>query len=153
MRDTLLQLCLFLCIGMIVFSLIFSVIAGVNVTGNGHIFSDQEMEEGIDIDQTNKSNAFSDITSEDLNTALFISIGTGGIIGLGFGGAISWLTKTTSGLAVGLFSGVFWGSYINVSSILNAGSFLTDAGVLMIIHIIMALLFVGAIIGMFSGSG
>ena len=153
MKDTLLQLCLFICIGMIVFSLIFGLIAGITVANGDHIFSDVADDESININQSSKESAFKDITDQDLNTALFISVSVGSLIGVGFGAAISWLTKTTSGLGVGLFSGVFWSSYLNVSQILNAGNFLSDAGVLIIIHIVVALLFVGAIIGMFSGSG
>lgn len=147
MRETFFQLCLYFVIGIIIFSMIFSVLVGFNV------FSNENINEGIDIDTSSKENAFADITGKDLQISLLLSVTSGTILGLATGGAVSWLTHTTSAIGVGLFTGVFWAAYLNMISILNTGSFLSDAGVLTIISVVVSMLFVAAIIGMFTGSG
>ena len=147
MRDTIFQLCLYITIGMVVFSLIFSLLAGISV------FSEEQPKEGIEIETTDKDNSFYSITGQDLEKSLLLSAVTGSIIGIATGGLLSFLTKTTSGIGVGLFSGVFWGAYTNVNNIINAGSYLDNVGLMVIIHVVVGMLFVGAIIGMFTGSG
>ena len=147
MRETFFQLCLYFTLGIIIFSMIFGVLVGLNV------FSGADVNSGVDIDTSDKDAAFTDITGEDLQTNLLISVSAGTILGLAAGGTVSWLTHTTSAIGVGIFTGTFWGAYLNMYSILDSGSFLSDAGILIIITVVVTMLFVGAIIGMFTGSG
>lgn len=147
MRETFFQLCLYFTIGIIIFSMIFGLLVGLNAFGSTNINS------GVNIDTSSKEDAFADITGEDLQTSLLISVTAGTILGLAAGGAVSWLTHTTSAIGVGIFTGVFWGAYLNMYSILNTGEFLSDVGILIIITVVVTLLFIGAIIGMFTGSG
>jgi len=65
------------------------------------------------------------------------------------------LTKSTNMIAIGLFGTFFWGSWGSLIGILYMFDFLTSGAGLMLVTMItvgMTFIFVGAIIGMLSGS-
>jgi hypothetical protein len=77
-----------------------------------------------------------------------------GITALGAIG-IAYLTRTTNMIGVYLFGTFFWSSWLNVIRILNDTSFLSFPGGLALIGMIsvgMTFMFIGAVIGLLSGS-
>lgn len=150
MKDTIFQMCFYMTIGMIAFALLFTLFVGVAVFTDS---KEDAPEEGITIDTSGKENAFYSISKQDLQKSLLLSSLGGSVIGLVVGVGLSWLTRTTNGIGVGLFTGVFWTGFFNLNNIINMGNYLADSGILLIINVILCFMFVGAIIGMFTGSG
>ena len=79
-------------------------------------------------------------------------VGVGALIG---GIALAILTQSVTIIGAYLFGLIFWSSYLNVVGILFIGGAITGALVILMsmVTIGMVLLFAGAIIGMFTGSG
>lgn len=107
-----------------------------------------EAETGFDVNDTSVNATFFSLTG-DTTTDLWLVVLTGmGAVGI----VVAWITHSTAILAVYLFSAVFWISYINMLGVTNLGNyvpgefiFIGTAGLVFV--------WMGAIIGMLSGSG
>jgi hypothetical protein len=123
----------------------------------------------------NLSGAFPTTLSTNPNTGNITNMTNGGYVGspskldmgtiwlVGMGSsigaalAIGILMKSTNMLAVSLFGGVFWSSWLNILGVVYVGGFdfMSSPGYIALIGMLtvgMTFMFIGAIIGMLSGS-
>lgn len=72
----------------------------------------------------------------------------------GFIGSVmlTYISRTTTPIAIFLFSSVFWTSYLRATSVVAYGGYIPES-ILTIAFVGMFCMFAGAIIGMLSGSG
>jgi len=157
MRESFFQLCIIFSILVIIFTLSINF---VNALG---VFGDTTVDTGYD---TNVG----DITDAEYETSntVFQKF----LPGLPNGVADIWGTVMTAGgiasiavailmhsaipVGVYIFFTVFWTSYIRCIGVININGIFTSAplsGFLIIITVGMIILFMGALAGMFSGSG
>lgn len=132
---------------MTVFSLSVTLISSLGIFGS--------LDSGVSTDLENESSTFesiSDITMNDFWSFLSSEEGLTSIIGLGATVGLAILTRSPTLIGVGLFSTVFWTSYMNVNGILSIGGYL-PVELMVIGYIVMFFLWVGAVIGMITGSG
>jgi len=116
----------------------------VSTTG----FFDSSVEVGPDINETSGNQTMLNIAGYTVDTvwaALFSVALIGGI-------ALAWITHSTAVIGVYFFSVIFWASYVNMWGVVNLGNYVPPE-FSTIAHASILFLWVGAIIGMFSGSG
>ena len=80
-------------------------------------------------------------------------VGTGASIGIAV--VVGILMKSTNLLGVFLFGSIFWSSWLNIIGVAYTGGFLSNQGGVALLGMItvgMTFMFIGAIIGMLSGS-
>jgi len=96
------------------------------------------------------SNALSQLTGLDNPSMQGIFLG---VTGLAFVGvvALCWATKNVVPLGLYLFGVIFWTSWIRMSSVMSYGGYI-PAELLAVFTVGAIFLFVGAIIGMLTGS-
>ena len=133
-----------ICIGVIIFSLCVSF---VNATGAFPIGYTNEITVG---DSTNET--VNSITNNWNIDSVFTALSVLSLGGLAF---IIYLTQSLNVVGAYLFFVIFWGSYSRAVLLLSGAGFITGSLVLFvgIFTAIIALVFIGAIIGMFTGSG
>lgn len=144
----------YICMCLIAVNLAFAFMVGLGVFGEnfgGAIQTGDDTsgmtDEFMDIDATNDEGSY---TGMD---ALWVIVG-GSAVGAGAGLLLGFVTHSSVFVGIGLFSGVFWSSYLNSLNILNLGNFLNDLGGFVLIGtVLMVFMFAGAVIGMLSGSG
>ena len=148
------QASVYICMCVIAFNLSFAAVTGLGVFG--------DMESGVHMgDDT--TDAFANITNVNATTqsgesytgmdALWIIVG-GSVIGGAAGLFLSWATHTSVFMAIGLFSGIFWSSYLGSLSIINTGGYLVNLmGFVLIGTVLIVFVFAGAVVGMLGGSG
>lgn len=141
------QICVYLTLIMFIFSLCVSYISGLNVFGI-------TVEEGFQ-PGSNFSDTFAGVTrqpeylggiSMDLIWGLVLT--GAGIAGL----FLAWVTRSTAIIGILIFSISFWAAYGNCLSILNPMGWV-DPNLIGIGTAAMGFIWVGAIIGMLTGSG
>ena len=153
--STFYQTSIYICLCVIAVNLSFAFITGLGVFGT-------TAYEGMEIGDTT-AEIVEDYTGLNATTeggneytgmdALWV-IAAGSAIGGIAGFFLSWATKTSVFMAIGLFSGVFWSSYLNSLSVINAGGYLDSIlGFILIGTVLMVFVFAGAVIGMLGGSG
>lgn len=152
--DSFYQASSYICFCMIAVNLAFAFVIGLGVFGT-------TSSEGFEV--TNASGTVESITGLEAETddgtyggmdAVWVIAGGAAIGGIA-GFFLSWATKTTAFMAIGLFSGVFWSSYLNSLSILGAGGYLDvlgDLGFILIGTVLIMFAFMGAVIGMLGGT-
>lgn len=139
--NTFFRICIYYCIALLVFTLLFNVI---NATGAFDI----NANEGLQVSDTRSSlGELTTLSTPNMNYII-------GLITLGAaaGIVVGYLTHSMVPVGIGIFSSVFWASYINTHSILSVGSYIPSE-LLLIITVCTGLIFVAAIIGMATGSG
>ena len=135
------QTCYYLCIVMIVFSVAIIFVNSLN------LFTD--VESGVHLGDT-PDDIFYAITgfrggAQAMWTALVIGTGVAAL-------GVAVVTKSTNMIGVWLFSTVFWTGYHKCISVVDIGGWIQDSFLLMF-TVAFLFLFVGAIIGMLTGSG
>lgn len=144
--NTFFQLCVYFTICMFVFILCVHYVSGLEVFPT--------VETGFQ-EQVGVNETFQEVTSSpDYASGVNMNLIWGMIFtGAGLGSLlIAWFTHSTSVIGVFLFSIVFWASYINMLMILHIGNWIP----LDFIGVVtggIVFIFVGAIIGMLTGSG
>lgn len=146
--NTFFQICTYITICMIMFCISVNFVSGLGV------FGDMEVIGGPDMGN-NTNDTFQRITykvdtpeGENITDLWALVIAGAGIAGL----VVAWLTHSTSIIGVFIFSAVFWAAYINTLSILNVVSWI-PIGYITLFSTGMAFIWIGAIIGMLTGSG
>jgi len=150
MKETFFQICVMITIMMFVFSLAVSYVSGLGIYG------DVEVKQGVNIDDDSNANdtVHSVTKSPDylgglgVNNIFIIVLTGAGIAGL----VIAWLLHSAAILGVFVFSAAFWASYGNMLSIINVGSYV-DSSFILIGTSGMAMIWIGAVAGMLTGSG
>jgi len=139
--NTFFQTCIYLCITIIVFC---TALAFVNALD---IYTD--VEAGPFIDDT-PDNVFSSISGFDGGMEfVWLSLVTAGGLGAL---VVAKMTQSTNMIGVWLFSSVFWTSYNNAISVIDVNSWIPGDFLLMF-TVAFLFLWVGAVIGILTGSG
>ena len=150
------QTCSYICMVLIAVNLAFAFVVGLGVFGDNFAGGIQTTDDtGGMVDEFTNVSASTDTASYTGMDALWIIIG-GSVIGTAGGLFLGYITHSSVFVGIGLFSGVFWSSYLNSLGILYIGGFiqpLADVGFILIGSVLMIFMFAGAIIGMLSGSG
>jgi len=139
------QLALYFTIGILIFTLCVNFVDGMGVfTVEG---SPVHIDKGVSV-SGNASNIFYQFTGltggMEYVWGLGISLAALGSV------ALAWATKQTIPIGIFVFSSVFWTSWIRCWSIFTGvipDEFLTIA------HVVMLMIFAGAIAGLLSGGG
>lgn len=143
--NTFFQLCLYICIVMIVFTLAVNFINGLNAF-------ESRVETGVPVG-TNTSNTFVNFAGITMNEIwVGVLFGTG-LLSL----ALAWMMHSAIPVGVWIFSSVFWTSYQSALTAITGigieGTQIIPADFLLIGTVMMGFFWMGAIAGMFSGSG
>jgi len=138
------SVCIYLTIGLMVFCLALNFFVVLNIFGVGQIGPEMGNNSSADVQRFTQNPEFPSGMTMGAIWAIVLSASTGvGIL-------LSWLTQDASLLGVFIFSGVFWSSYINAMTIINA--MLVIPGVILgLFTVPIFFLFIAAVIGMLSG--
>lgn len=151
--STFFQICIYITVAMVLFTLSISFVSALGVFQT-------TVETGfVPGDTTNET--FSDLTNLETSSGLtgmnaILAIVTGSIIGLVGGMALGWIMQSTVFIGIGVFTGVFWTSYISALSIVNTNNWLMAFPMNLFVGmgtVGMLFIFGAAITGMLSGSG
>ena len=152
--NTFYQTSIYITLIMFVFTLCFNFVIGLNIFG--------VMPGGSVISSDNTSGILSGLTSSPeyesgigMTDIWKIVLSAGTIIAAGGALALAWLTQSTSIIAIYLYSVFFWSMYINTFSILYLGGLITGS-LIMLVSIfsgVVAIIFIGAILGMLGAQG
>lgn len=148
------QACTYICMCVIAVNLSFAFVTGLGVFGDDFTGG---VVVGDDTDSTMNRfinvSASTDTASYTGMDALWIIVG-GSVVGTVAGLGLGLITHSSVFVGIGLFSGVFWSSYLNSLGVLNIGGFLDGlVGFVLIGTVLMVFMFAGAVIGMLGGSG
>lgn len=155
MKDfsTFFQICVYIAVVLITFNCLISFVAGLGVFPT-------DAQSGIVIID-DPASTFEDTTTITDNQgnygidALWTIVG-GSVLGLGAGMVLGWAFHSTALLAVSIFAGVFWSSYISAFNTISSIGFLSSSNMVAFIavgSVGMLFIFSGAVAGMLSGSG
>jgi len=126
---------------LLIFTLSVNFVSAANFFGTN-------VPSGVDLNTSSENSTFISLTGEsttDLWLLVLVAAGAGGIV-------VAWLTHSTAILGVYLFSIIFWGSYGTMLGVTKIGNYI-PAAFLFIATAALIFVFMGAIIGMLSGSG
>jgi len=138
------QMCFYICLLLVLVNLGWGFLRGMDDLWTASA-SDQNV-----LDENTDQGLIHELTGLDSGgTDLWLMITTvGGAAALAF----SWMVHSLTPLGLYLFGVAFWTSYNGTMTIINMNSWLPGDFIL-IITVCMAFLFIGAIIGMITGSG
>lgn len=147
--NSLFQTCFYLTLVLLVFSLSISFISALGIFGT--------VESGVDVDIEDADETTDNVFGMNINmsvilTAVTSSEGIASLAGLGATVGMAILTRSPTLIGVGLFSTLFWTSYIHTANVISVGGFI-PVGLIIISSVIVVFLWIGAIIGMITGSG
>ena len=132
---------------MTIFSMVVGFVSALGVFGT--------LDSGVDVnlDDANETfEGFSGITMNSFFDFIFSPTGTTTLVGIAGTIALAILTHSPSIIGAGIFSTVFWTSFVNVNMILSVGGYMPMAFIT-ISFVVMGFLWIGAVIGMITGSG
>lgn len=139
--NTFFRICVYYCLGLMVFTLLFNLVA---LTGA----FDTNVDSGTSIGDTDEAlGNLSNLATPNM-AYIFTIVATG----VGVGIAVGYITSSIVPVGIGIFGSVFWSSYVTMHGILAIGGYIPGE-ILTIVTIGTVLVFVGAIIGMITGSG
>lgn len=155
--DSLFQLCFYFCICMLLFNLSVSFVSAANFFDTSVNTGSELGDKGDDITK-NASSGQSLVYGNDKVTSSggynFNDIWKILISGVALGAiVILYLSRDIRVLGVYAFGVFFWASYLNMLGIINFSQWFPGFGFEAIIHGAMVFVFIGAIIGITSGSG
>jgi len=138
------QLCFYLCIFLVLINLGWGFLRGIDDVWTASA-SDQNL-----IDGTNDNSILQELTGLDSSgTDLWLMITTvGGAAALAF----SWMVHSLTPLGIYLFGVAFWTSYNGTIAMIGMNGWIPGDFIL-IATVGILFLFVGALIGMITGSG
>ena len=148
MKETFFQICIIFSILLIVFNVSIVFVNAIDVFGS-------EVESGIAIEGDDTSdNIFHKLTgySEGAQGIWTVILGVSGILSIG----VAILMHSAVPVGVWIFSEVFWTSYTALIGIVNINNIFTSEPLsyfLLIFTVGLLFVWMGALAGMFSGSG
>jgi len=141
-RSTFFSIAITITLVMLVFTLVANFVAGLGVF---------DEVTGMGTETSNTGGVLQSITglSDPNMNSIFI-----GVTGITFLGAVGlcYLTKNITPIGLHLFGTIFWTSWLRLSVILSYGGYV-DVELISIFTIGVMFVFIGAIIGMLTGSG
>lgn len=141
----LLKTCLYICMLLIIFTLV------VNFIDSTSAF-DTKIDSGVESQTTDSGvlEVFTNSPDQTVNNIWLVAVG-GSLIGAV---GLAYLTHSIVPVGIHLFSTVFWTSYLRAWNVMSAGSFTDDiSGLMLVFTAAIMFLFIGAIVGMLTGSG
>ena len=135
---------MYITIAMLIFSLAINFVSASE-------FFPVEAETGFDINESNSSDIFQILTGRSPSGIWTILIGASAVALVG-SVVLAFLTHSTAIIGVYIFSIVFWASYMNMMWVVGIGGYV-PAGLQLIGTASLIFIWMGAIIGMLSGSG
>ena len=145
--NTLFQTCVYFTIIMLIFTLCINFVSFLDIFGT--------TEMGADVNLNNGSETFESVSGNPIGNiwgSFTSATGLATLLGLGGSIVVGALLRSPVVIGVGLFSTVFWASYLNMMGVLDLGGFMPPQ-LLGIAHASMLFIWAGATIGMLSGSG
>ena len=139
---TFFKLCVYITFCLLIFTLSVNF---VSASGFFPVTVEAGPEIGDSANETFLNLVGGDFTTTDMWIVVLTGTGAIGIL-------VAWLTRSTAILGVYLFSVIFWASYLNMISVTNLLNYV-PLGFLAIGTTGMIFIYVGAVIGMLSGSG
>lgn len=139
--NTAFQACMYFTIILLIFTLSVNFVSAAN-------FFNTQTPTGVELNTSSANSTFLTLTGQtttDLWLLVLVAAGAGGIV-------VAWLTHSTAILGVYLFSVIFWGSYGSMLGVTRIGNYIPVA-FLFIATAALIFIWMGAIIGMLSGSG
>lgn len=138
------QMCFYICIFLIMINLGWGFVRGMD-----DVWTSEASEQNI-IEGTNENSVISELTGLDsAGTDLWVMITT---VGAAAALAFSWMVHSLTPLGIYLFGVAFWSSYNGTVTILSMNSWV-PGDLLLLVTVGMIFLFIGAIVGMITGSG
>ena len=138
------QMCFYFCLILVLVNLGWGFLRGIDGMWTASA-SDQNV-----LDGTNDQSLIHELTGLDSGgTNLWLMITS---VGAASAVAFSWMVHSLTPLGLYLFGVAFWTSYNGTLTIINMNGWIPGDFVL-IVTVTMAFLFIGAIIGMITGSG
>ncbi|NIQ88323.1 MAG: hypothetical protein GWN93_04300 [Deltaproteobacteria bacterium] len=139
--NTLFRICIVICLGLLIFSLAVSYLEGTGAF---------EVSGGAGKDIGSTSTVLGDATDIDETNMNYI---WGVVITSTIVGAIgSYFMHSVVPIGISIFSSVFWASFINTHGILSVGGYI-PGDLMTIFTIVTVFVFIGACVGMLTGSG
>ena len=140
MNRTLFHICIVICLGLIVFNLGLGYLQSTNAFGSVSSIGDDTTTDEALAEYANLEESSMDYIWEIIFGAALAGLFVG------------WLTHSVVPIGLFVFSGVFWASFINTHHVLSIGGFIPGE-ILGIVTILSMFVFIGACVGMFTGSG
>jgi len=141
---TMFQLCFYFCIVLILFNLGWGFVRGIE-----GVWSEEGTDQNV-IESDTEEGIINEITGLSVSDLSIWGMLTG--VGLIAAGAFSWMVQSLSPIGIYIFSVGFWASYNGTATIIGMHGWLPGDFILLI-TVGMFFLFLGAVIGMISGSG
>ena len=138
--NSLFRTCIYICILVIIFTLVINFVEGMGAFP-------METSMGTEVDE---DNALQSITGLSGGMEGIWLIATG--IGAGVAVLLSWVSHSLTPIGVYLFSEVFWTSWVRMHSVFSSGGYI-PSDLFVIFYVVVIFLFIGAVIGMITGSG
>jgi hypothetical protein len=143
---SLFQVCFLICITLLLFTLSLNLISGLGVFGFGEVSSPE-------LEGTTES-LFTRLSGFEggMGTVWAVVTTAAGVLSV----AAAVLMRSTTPIGIYLFSAVFWTSYTRFIGFVNINNlFVTGvlSGFLLIVTVGLLFIWVGALIGMLTGSG
>ena len=152
MRETFFQICIYFTLCLLAVSLCINFVSAVGIYGD---VGSVDQNPGVDYDE-GKDTILPLIDNTDFqgNTIdtidLWAIAGVGTIVGTVFLGILTG--GNTQIIAGWIFSAVFWTSWLSLMTVTQIGSFI-PISITTLATALMVPIFIGALIGIFSGSG
>lgn len=149
MRETFFQLCIIGTLALLAVTLCINFVSAAEIYPSGSVNS------GVETGET-PSDTILDLIEKDSEGTHITSLGLWSIVGVGtltITGVIAVLTGGNTQLMGGwIFSAIFWASWTNLMVITEIGSWI-PAGLILIMTVLAVPIFIGGLIGIFSGAG
>lgn len=142
--NTAFQACMYITIVILIFTLAVNF-----VSASG--FFPVEAEMGFDINESNSSGIFEILTGQSPIGIWAMLIGSSAVALIG-SVVLAFITRSTAVIGVYIFSVVFWASYMTMLYGLDLSNYI-PVGLQLIATASLIFIWMGAIIGMLSGSG
>ncbi len=145
--NTLFQTCVYFTIIMLIFTLCVNFVSFLDIFGT--------VDTGVDVDLNDNNETFETISGNPIGNiwgSFTSATGLATMLGLGGSIVVGALIRSPVVIGIGLFSTIFWASYINMIGILDFGGFMPPQ-LLAIAHGAMLFIWAGSVVGMLSGSG
>jgi hypothetical protein len=144
---TFFRTCVYLCVGLIALNVCLTLFGSLGIFPEGLTPAAANVTSPTDSSSTGLTNILFSSFTRGLGIAGITTM----LITLGGAVGLTYLTRSLVPVAIGAFASVFWVSYNGAFTTFNQMGI--PAGFLAIITIVFAFFFIGAVIGMASGSG
>lgn len=158
--DTLFQICIYFCACMFIFNLSVSFVSAAGFYDGSYGSGFQPSNTTDDTITNVSSGADLKLTEDDDTISPGLNFGDvwelivyGSVAGGAVAILLSWFFKDARILGVYAFGVFFWAAYLNMLSVTSFAGFIPGSGFELIFHGAMTMIFIGAVVGIITGSG